>query len=337
MIEKLRRRFATKTSSAKLQAPDIETEDAFDNVTRSIGSVVSRRESLQLAFQGIAAFVLWRVGVKSAYAQVANCLCGGMLYDPTQQCCIAGAIVPKNPIANLAQCPSPVAHPGHVCQPNGCGSDYSHYVVPNSYFGAPFGGCCNTHDCCYDACNSSQGACDTALQSCLISSCDATFSTSGVIQSHLRSSCESVANLYYDAVNTWGSSAWTAAQQQSCDCCGTSACTQPCQGSACGSIGTCAGSTSSPLGCYCFESTDSSGGCLANAYCAGLATCSSSADCPGGYTCAPNTCCGSQGVCLQNCVYVQPAPSDVTRTVKKRLMSKAAAGQSGALTAAGYE
>lgn len=306
---------------------EVDTADAFDNIARSAGAGFSRRESLALAFKGVAALVLWRSGVKLAYAQVANCLCGGMLYDPSVQCCISGSIVAKNPIAQLSQCPSPVAHPGHVCKPNGCGSDYSHYVVPNSYFGAPFGPCCNAHDCCYDECNSSKASCDTALQSCLVASCDATFSTSGIIQSHLRSNCESVANLYYDAVHSLGMSAWTAAQEQSCDCCGDSNCPQTCQGAACFSLGMCADS------CFCFESTDASGACCPSTPCAGIQTCSSSADCPPGSACTPNTCCGPQGVCQVLCSFVSPAPGAGAKLSQIRK----AASSAPVLTTAGYQ
>lgn len=307
---------------------DLETSEAFDNIARSAGSVVSRRESIVLALKGIAALALWSAGVRKARAQVANCLCGGMLYDPVSQCCVSGSIVPKNPIANLAQCPTPTSHPGHVCKPNGCGSDYSHYVVPNSYFGAPFKPCCDTHDCCYDTCNSSQASCDLALQSCLVASCDATFSTTGAIQKRLRSSCESVAGVYFDAVHKFGGSAWTAAQQQSCDCCGTSTCPQACQGNACFSLGRCADN------CFCFESTETSGACCPSTPCAGIQTCTTSADCPQGSACTPNTCCGPQGVCQVLCTFVTPAPPTVAAVSPK--LRKAAAS-SPVLTTAGYQ
>lgn len=282
--------------------PAIDTAVAFDNIARSVGAVTSRRESMTLALKGLGALGLWRLGVQNAYAQVANCLCNGMLYDPAKQCCVSGSILAKNPVADLSKCPNLTAHPGHVCKSNGCGSDYSQYVVPNSYFGASFKGCCDAHDCCYDACKSAKGSCDTNLRSCMVASCDTTFPAA--VSPRFRSQCEGVAGYYFDAVNSGsGLSAWTAAQQASCDCCSSAACPAVCQGAACSSLGMCA------AGCYCFQSTGGAGACCPSTPCSGIKTCSTAADCPTGSACTPNTCCGAQGVCQVQCSYVTPAPA----------------------------
>ncbi len=54
--------------------------------------------------------------------------------------------------------------------PNGCGPDGAWYsaLVPN----LNFGGCCNTHDTCYDSCPQWFEKCNDDFQGCMTASCD---------------------------------------------------------------------------------------------------------------------------------------------------------------------
>src|ERR1700733_15182216 len=80
----------------------LTNDDAFDNIIRSVGSTISRRDSIRVALGGLGALVMWRWGIGDASAQVGNCLCNGTLYNPASQCCVStddgDFIVQKNPI-----------------------------------------------------------------------------------------------------------------------------------------------------------------------------------------------------------------------------------------------
>jgi group XII secretory phospholipase A2 precursor (PLA2G12) len=312
----------------------LTNDDAFDNIIRSAGATISRRDSIRVALSGFAALVMWRSGIRDASAQVTDCLCNGQTYKPATQCCISidegDFVVQKNPIANLSQCPDRVAHPGHTCLPDGCGSatDGSNQWVPNSFLGAPFGGCCNNHDCCYDRCNSTKSTCDTTFGGCLLSSCASTFSSIPV----LAAECAAVSGIYYSAValTTNGQNAFGASQQLSCDCCGTAPCMQTCQGGNCGAFSSC----NNDCG-VCFQSTDGSGACSpGDNPCTTYQTCNSQSDCPSGSACTPNTCCGPQGICQPICSGVSPAPpaSAVVSKLRRNVQRSAAK----VLTPSGY-
>lgn len=194
----------------------------FDNLARSVASTTSRRGALRVALTGLAGLALSKIGINTAWA-AANCLCNGTVYDSATACCTATGVVQKNPIADLARCPGKVAHAGHTCVPNGCGGNGG-IGVPNRFLAANFLPACNTHDCCYDRCNSVKVSCDTDFHSTLRTSCTAAYPGAGFIESRKRALCLSTADTYYDFVDSEGRPYYNEGQRQSCDCCGNVLC-----------------------------------------------------------------------------------------------------------------
>ena len=274
----------------------------FDNLARSVAGTTSRRGALRVALTGLAGLALSKIGINTAWA-AANCLCNGTVYDSATACCTATGVVQKNPIADLARCPSKVAHAGHTCVPNGCGGSGG-VGVPNSFLAANFLPACNTHDCCYDRCNSVKATCDSDFRSTLRASCTAAYPGTGFIESRKRSLCLSTADTYFDFVDSRGQTYYDEAQRQSCDCCGTQTC-QTCAGSSCGSLPRCSATLPD---CVCFSTPEGAGACIPGSTpCRGLQACTSSAQCPPGYGCAATSCCGTgSGVCGPLCSDVTP-------------------------------
>lgn len=274
----------------------------FDNLTRSVAGTATRRGALRVALTGLAGLALSKIGINTAWA-AANCLCNGTVYDSATACCTATGVVQKNPIADLARCPGKVAHAGHTCVPNGCGGSGG-IGVPNSFLAADFLPACNTHDCCYDRCNSVKATCDTNFRSTLRASCTAAYPGAGFIETRKRNLCLSTADTYFDFVDSSGQPYYDEAQRQSCDCCGTQTC-QTCAGSSCGSLPRCSATLPD---CLCFSTPEGAGACIPGSTpCAGLTRCTSSAQCPPGFGCAATSCCGgNSGVCGPLCSDVRP-------------------------------
>ena len=299
-------RWLTKRASLDLSAEEQSTTaeaSLFDNLTRSVAGTTSRRGALRVALTGLAGLALSRIGINTAWA-AANCLCNGTVYNSATACCTATGVVQKNPIADLARCPGKVANATHTCVPNGCGGAGSWAPVPDSYFSANFNPACNTHDCCYDRCNSDRGACDTAFRATLRAACNGAYPGSSWYQRRQLSFCLSTADTYFDYVNSDGQPFYNEAQRQSCDCCGTQTC-QTCAGSSCGSLPSCSATLPD---CLCFSTPEGTGACIPGSTpCAGLSRCTSSAQCPPGFGCAATSCCGgSSGVCGPLCSDVRP-------------------------------
>jgi hypothetical protein len=283
----------------------------FDDIARSMAGAGSRRDAFRYAVMGLAGLALTKLGVKTAWA-ASNCLCNGVVYDSSLSCCTTAGVVHKHPIASLASCPTRVPNATHTCVPNGCGGDGG-IPVPNGYLAADFRPSCNAHDCCYDACTTSgtaKATCDTNLRNGLNAACSAAYPGTGLMDRIKRSTCQSTASTYYSFVTNYGQQYFDAAQQQSCDCCGTQPCTT-CAGSACGSLPRC--SATNP-DCLCFTTPEGAGACIPGSTpCAGLTTCTSSAQCPPGYGCTATSCCGSVGVCGPLCTDVTPAAMALAR------------------------
>ena len=226
-----------------------------------------------------------------------------MVYDSSVACCTPTGVVQKHPIADLTRCPKRVKNATHTCVPNGCGGNGG-IGVPNSFGSANFEPSCNTHDCCYDQCNSDKAACDTNFRTSLLTACAAAYPGSGMVDSIKRSSCNAAANTYYGFVDSQGQKYYNAAQQQSCDCCGPESCAT-CAGGACGNLPGCAANNPD---CLCFTTPEGQGACIPGSTpCAGLKPCATSSDCPPGFGCAVTSCCGGGGVCGPLCSDVTPA------------------------------
>ena len=268
--------------------------EIFDNVARTLGSPVPRRQAIKLAALGVAGAALSELGLKSAWAQ--NCLCSGQLYDPATACCTPSGVQPKHPVANLSACPDRRPHPGHVNYPNGCGAAGG-TKYPNRWGFADFGSCCNVHDNCYGTCNSSKGGCDTSFRGCLRDACLDSLLT--LLSPGLLASCLAAAEAYFLGVHFRGGGPYESAQRGACDCCGTQTCGQSCVGGTCSSLPSC-----QDPGCVCFQTIEGNGFCHRPQSCAGLSTCSSSANCPSGWACVSVTCCGPTPICIQPCFVI---------------------------------
>jgi hypothetical protein len=284
------------------------SHEVFDNLTRSLGSQLRRRDLLKAALFGMAGTLLSGIGLRPARA-AANCLCGRILYDSATQCCIDGVVRTKHPIANLADCPNRVPHPGVPCAPNGCGAEGGQ-AFPGSFGRASFLGCCNDHDCCWGRCNEERNRCDTTFEACLRGACEAAYppdvrtipgtGTQVDFNRIPRESCRAASGAYHAGVQSdrWGTPAYVAAQQAACDCCGPQPC-QTCPGGTCGALPSC-----QDPGCVCFQTVEGTGFCHLPQLCAGLSSCAASTDCPAGWACVSVTCCGSNPICIQPCFVV---------------------------------
>ncbi len=99
--------------------------------------------------------------------------------------------------------------------PNGCGPDGAWYsmIVPN----LSFGGCCNTHDRCYDSCPDYFEKCNSDFLGCMINSCNDKYDH--WYSSWLLPGCYAAADLYFIAVS--GKTAqehFQSGSKQLCDC-----------------------------------------------------------------------------------------------------------------------
>ncbi|WP_166880493.1 hypothetical protein [Massilia mucilaginosa] len=286
---------------AAAPARPLGADHGFDHFSRALGSQIGRRDVIKVALSGAVSALLGGIGMKQAWA-AANCLCGRQLYDVATQCCTPSGVRPKHPLADLAACPDRVAHPGHVCRPNGCGAAGGQ-SFPSAFGAARFGACCDSHDCCWGNCNSQRDSCDGNFHDCLRASCEAAYppriNVLGLDSNRIRrASCRATARTYFEGVQSgrWGTPAYVAAQQAACDCCAAQAC-KTCPGGSCEALPSC-----EDPGCVCFQTIEGSGFCHAPQACAGLSGCASSASCPPGWACVSVTCCGGNPVCIQPCV-----------------------------------
>lgn len=103
---------------------------------------------------------------------------------------------------------APVTSIPTVSAANGCGAEggVSAALVPNSISGVfNFTNACNNHDNCYASYGNGQQFCDTNFRNDMYAECSGRT---------LRSVCESMADLYAWAVETFGADAYQSAQEQ---------------------------------------------------------------------------------------------------------------------------
>jgi len=143
-------------------------------------------------------------------------------YDPEKQCCSSEfGVLQKYPIIYLGQCKHPVPHPGYESVPNGCGTK-EHPVNPTDSEGkykgrANFTSACNTHDACYDRCNSGKAPCDKQLEDDMNAECNSKYKARSPELAHCK---KMVKNWFIAGVQTiFGSWAYDDAQQKACQCC----------------------------------------------------------------------------------------------------------------------
>jgi Group XII secretory phospholipase A2 precursor (PLA2G12) len=123
------------------------------------------------------------------------------------------------PIRDLRRCSKRVPHAGHTPSGNGCGPRGQQARTPQGFGRASFRATCNTHDICYDTCNSDRTACDQAFSVELERVCRQTYRTSTIVGLELLTRCMRRAELYSLAAMIGGGSYYDAAQLQACECC----------------------------------------------------------------------------------------------------------------------
>lgn len=144
------------------------------------------------------------------------------VYETANQCCSEQyGVLQKYPIVYLGRCPNRVQRKDFQPQPNGCGTS-DKPVSPSDAEGkkggkADFTSACNTHDVCYDTCNSSRSTCDQKFLTDMYAECSAKYGPKTAGLTHCRAMAK---NFFYDGVRTFGGSAWDESQQKSCQCCG---------------------------------------------------------------------------------------------------------------------
>ena len=137
-------------------------------------------------------------------------------------------------------CPRAKHEPGA----NGCGpGGWKNELVPNRPFGlVDYTEACNTHDKCYDRCNSDRKDCDDDFLAAMRAKCSLTWGRSMEMPRNIRlqsfsgirvprpprlrlpedprlEACYTTAQLYYEAVKRGGRGPYRAAQENACICC----------------------------------------------------------------------------------------------------------------------
>ena len=101
--------------------------------------------------------------------------------------------------------------PGHVPVPNGCGSTYSWWIVPDGLFTD----CCNEHDICYASCNCDKTICDDKFLNCMFLTCEAKCWVT-LLPLQCLNACRSQAVTYHGFVHWFGGWAYSDAQNEAC-------------------------------------------------------------------------------------------------------------------------
>lgn len=108
---------------------------------------------------------------------------------------------------------NPVAKAEHVPTSNGCGSSgikIDTEDIPG------IEDCCNSHDYCYDTCNTDRTTCDKEFKECLHDACKKIQSSNKKKISH--KDCKATADILYSGTAALGCDAFLKAQENSCSC-----------------------------------------------------------------------------------------------------------------------
>ncbi len=145
------------------------------------------------------------------------------IYDPETQCCTEGGIAQKYPIEDADYYPrcekTRVKRAGR--EPSGtgfCGPEGGPRAA-DGFGRANFLPHCQAHDDCYDTCRSDRERCDEVFCNRLLNACRNAYPQVKRRKGPKRRACESMARDYCEAVVTFGSIAYTAAQRKACQCC----------------------------------------------------------------------------------------------------------------------
>jgi secretory phospholipase A2 len=90
-------------------------------------------------------------------------------------------------------------------------------TIDNEYLPAPeMAKCCDSHDICYDTCNSDKELCDLDFKRCLYKYCD-TFEKTTAAEMLIRG-CKGAAKMLFTGTMTLGCKSYQDAQQRACFC-----------------------------------------------------------------------------------------------------------------------
>lgn len=227
----------------------------IDALSKVVAQGTSRRSALKLLVGGVVATT---VGISlpalrtKTVAASAPALAPALAPAPQ-------AVAPAVALPAAGICPDRMPN-GTPPSFNGCGSDYSSYVVPNHFGKADFTSSCNNHDICYSTCNSAKSMCDSKFLLDLTLACGAAYESG----STMFNLCTSQASTYYGAVSEFGGGPYKDAQSSVCKCCEGPICGSTC----CNKGESCCNGTCCPEGQFCCNGTCSSSPCnTGNIYC----------------------------------------------------------------------
>ncbi|XP_064545558.1 group XIIA secretory phospholipase A2 [Drosophila montana] len=111
--------------------------------------------------------------------------------------------------------PRPVQNKFYVPTADGCGS--LGLRISTEYLpAAEMEPCCNSHDICYDTCNSDKELCDLDFKRCLYKHCDS-FEKS-IASDLMTKGCKAAAKMLFTGTLTLGCKSYLDSQQRSCYC-----------------------------------------------------------------------------------------------------------------------
>ncbi|CAO1309109.1 unnamed protein product [Diamesa serratosioi] len=109
----------------------------------------------------------------------------------------------------------PTQHKNYKPSSDGCGS--LGMSISTEYLPAPeMAKCCDSHDICYDTCNSDKELCDLDFKRCLYKFCDSFDKTSTA--DLLLKGCKGAAKMLFTGTITLGCKSFLDAQKRSCYC-----------------------------------------------------------------------------------------------------------------------
>ncbi|XP_069123094.1 group XIIA secretory phospholipase A2-like [Argopecten irradians] len=100
----------------------------------------------------------------------------------------------------------------HVPTSNGCGS---YGMALNTEKLPKMTKCCDSHDICYDTCNSNKESCDRNFKQCLENMCH---DMADSLSHEEFEGCEATAELMYQGTAVLGCNSFKEAQQNACEC-----------------------------------------------------------------------------------------------------------------------
>lgn len=90
--------------------------------------------------------------------------------------------------------------------------------IDSEYLPAPeMAKCCDSHDICYDTCNSDKELCDLDFKRCLYKYCD-TFDKEGPTGDVFMKGCKAAAKVLFTGTMTLGCKSYQDSQQRACFC-----------------------------------------------------------------------------------------------------------------------